>query len=172
MLHLATSQNSLYPTRNWYGLDKTIYPISTSTITYCQSSFSLGYIYQFIGQKWTLPLTSSSISTKPLHFTTPTSSILHAAQYLSCCIPSKRPGLPDLVQLLPPLEQRFRDGRKFLLPAGDKHSLWRPFKTHQHDVVLPQWQDVRGYKLEPTPLGPPSSEIHEERKPDTHARKF
>lgn len=32
----------------WYGLDKTLYPIRTSTIIYCQSSFSLGYMYQFI----------------------------------------------------------------------------------------------------------------------------
>lgn len=61
-----------------------------------------------------------SHSTKPLHFTTPISSILHAVWYLSCCIPSKRPGLPDFVQLLSPLEQRFRDGRKFLQPADTK----------------------------------------------------
>jgi len=71
-----------------------------------------------------------------LHFTTPISSILHAVWYLSCCIPSKRPGLPDFVQLLSPLEQRFRDGRKFLQPADTKKEFLKMLQSTstQHRV--------------------------------------
>ena len=107
------------------------YLISKSTITCCKSSasphVSTGSWDKNERNHWYTRFRSNS--TKPLHFTNPTSSFLHVIPYLSCCIPSKRPGLPDFVQLLSPLEQRFRDGRKFLLPADVKEQVLKMLKS-------------------------------------------